>query len=221
MSTHLLNHAILWDMDGVIVNTGQFHYVAWKDTFAELGIPFSKDQFRKTFGMNNTGILEYMLGEKPTADQVMEISDQKERRFREAVQGNAQLLPGVETWLRQFSLSGSKQAIASSAPPENIDMLVDELAIRMYFDAIISGFDLPGKPDPAVFMKAAAEVGVPPERCIVIEDAVTGVAGAKRAGMKCIAVTTTNRARDLTDADLVVDLLVQLDEATLLSLMND
>ncbi|TET35679.1 MAG: HAD family phosphatase [Anaerolineales bacterium] len=221
MREHLPNHAILWDMDGVIVNTGQFHYVAWKKTFADRGIPFSMDQFRKTFGMNNAGILEYMLRKKPTVDQVMEISDQKELRFREAVQGKAQLLPGVETWLDRFNLSGFMQAIASSAPPENIDMLVDELAIRTYFDAITSGFDLPGKPDPAVFMKAAAEMGVPPERCIVIEDAITGVAGAKRAGMKCIAVTTTNRARDLSDADLVVDLLVQLDEGTFVALMND
>jgi beta-phosphoglucomutase len=101
-------------------------------------------------------------------------------------------LPGVLTWLGQFQAWEFKQAITSSAPPENIEFLVVELKIKEYFDEIVSGFDLPGKPNPDVFLNAADSLHINPDNCIIIEDAIAGVEGAKRAGMKCIAVTTTN-----------------------------
>ena len=107
-------------------------------------------------------------------------------------------------WLDRLRATGIRQAVASSAPPENINTLVDELGIRAYFEAIVSGYDIPGKPDPAVFLKAASEIDLPPQRCIVVEDAVAGVQAAKRAGMRCIAVTTTNPAHALSDADIVI-----------------
>ena len=84
---------------------------------------------------------------------------------------------------------------------------MDELGLRAYFDAIVSGSDLPGKPDPAVFLEVARLIGVSPERCVVVEDAVAGVRGARRAGMKCVAVTTTNPAQLLKEADVIVERL--------------
>jgi beta-phosphoglucomutase len=121
-----------------------------------------------------------------------EISDRKETWFREAVRGHAEPLPGVRDWLERLQNDGVRQGIASSAPLANIDTLVDELGIRDYFDVLVSGVDLPGKPEPALFLKVACLLDMPPACCIVVEDAVAGVEGAKRAGMKCIAVTTTN-----------------------------
>ncbi len=103
-----------------------------------------------------------------------------------------------------------RQAIASSAPSANIDLLVDELGIRNRFDAIVLGKELPGKPDPAVFLEAARRIGILPEKCIVIEDSVAGVEAAKRGGMKCIAVTTTTPTIGLSSADIVVDRLDSL-----------
>jgi beta-phosphoglucomutase len=206
------NHAVLWDMDGVLVDTGAFHYEAWKETFDELNLPFSEEDFRKTFGMNNAGILEYMFGRKPDPDQVAEISDKKESLFRDLVKGKAVLLPGVADWLEQFRAWNLKQAITSSAPPANIEFLVDELKIRGYFDEIVSGFDLPGKPNPDTFLKASDLLQVKPENCVVIEDAIAGVEGAKRAGMKCLAVTTTNPADQLARADLVFEDLSKMSE---------
>jgi beta-phosphoglucomutase len=99
---------------------------------------------------------------------------------------------------------GARQAIASSAPCENIDALVDELAIRPYFQEIVSGADMPGKPDPAVFLTAARAAGHTACACLVIEDSVAGVTAARRAGMKCLAVTTTNPASRLTQADWIL-----------------
>jgi beta-phosphoglucomutase family hydrolase len=168
-------HAILWDMDGVLVNTGEYHYEAWKKTFQELDVSFSKDQFRATFGMNNPGILEMICGMKLPPDQEQRISERKESLFREVVKGNAKLLPGVEEALKNFSARNLKMAIASSAPPRNIEVLVQKLQIGEYFDAIVSGYDIPGKPDPAVFLRAAQQLGIEPEKCTVIEDAIAGV----------------------------------------------
>jgi beta-phosphoglucomutase family hydrolase len=216
MEQKLQNHAVLWDLDGVLVNSGEHHYAAWKQTFEELGVPFSEEQFRATFGMNNAGILEWMYGSKLPSDREQQISERKESLFREAAKGNAKLLPGVENALINFSAWNWKQAIASSAPPKNIEVLVQELQIGKYFDAIVSGNDIPGKPDPAVFLKAAQQLGVKPINCTVIEDAVSGVEAAKNAGMRCIAITTTNSAGDLSKADLILDSLLELKEDFLL-----
>ena len=202
--------AVLWDMDGVLVDTGDFHLLTWQKTFGELEIPFSNEQFRDTFGMNNAGILESVTGEKQDPDFVKEISERKEGLFRDSIRGKAELLPGVAICLDQFSNLRLKQAIVSSAPPKNIDFLVNELGIRKYFDRIVSGFDLPGKPNPDVFLKAARELDVTNTACLVIEDAVAGVKGAKRAGMKCIAVTTTNPMEALSQADIIMDSLENL-----------
>ena len=194
-------------MDGVLVDTGEFHFQAWSQALSEHGIPFTRQSFRATFGMNNAGTLSVLLGQAPPPELLAEISDRKEQLFRQAVRGRAQLLPGVLAWLERLKAAGMRQAIASSAPPANIDALVDELDLRSYFAAVVSGFDLPGKPDPAVFLKAAHLIGVPPERCVVVEDAVAGVEAARRAGTKCIAVTTTNPAQVLKGADVIVERL--------------
>lgn len=199
--------AVLWDLDGVVVDTGEFHYRAWAEVLAEAGLSFSRPFFQATFGMNNAGILKTLLGHEPPADQLKYISERKEERFRQIIHGQVRPLPGVVQALAWFKRHGFKQAIASSAPLANIDFLIDELGLRADFDAIISGFDLPGKPAPDVFLLAAQRLAVAPIDCLVVEDAVAGVVGAKHAGMKCLAVTTTNPIEKLHKADRVVDTL--------------
>jgi HAD superfamily hydrolase (TIGR01509 family) len=205
-----LRQGILWDMDGVLADTGEFHFQAWAQTLPEYGFEMPRDRFQATFGMNNTGVLSTLLGYPPAPEHLAEISDRKEHRFRQAVRGCVQPLPGVRAWLERLQTAGAQQAIASSAPQANIDTLVDELGLRSYFAALVSGIDLPGKPQPTLFLKTARLIGVPPEQCVVVEDAIAGVQAAKRAGMKCIAVTTTNPAHALKDADVVVERLDDL-----------
>jgi beta-phosphoglucomutase family hydrolase len=202
----------LWDMDGVLVDTGEFHYQSWVDVLPDYGLEFSREFFRQTFGMNNRGILSLLLGEKLTPELLAEISRRKEESFREAVRGQVQPLPGVVDWLERLRAQGFRQAVASSAPSANIDTLVDELGLRAYFGALVSGVDLPGKPEPALFLKVASLLDVPPARCVVFEDAMAGVEAAKRAGMACVAVTTTNPAEALQAADIVVESLDALPE---------
>ncbi len=207
MRTLTDSRGILWDMDGVLVDSGEFHFAAWSAVLAEYGIPFSREQFRSTFGMTTQGTLAVLCGERLDAALAVEIGERKERAFRDAVRGHARPLPGVTGWLARLQRAGYRQAIASSAPPENIAVLVEALQLDRYFEALVSGFDLAGKPDPALFLKTARLLGVPPERCVVVEDAVVGVVAARRAGMKCVAVTTTNPAEALAAADVVVERL--------------
>jgi beta-phosphoglucomutase len=219
MKQELRNYAVLWDMDGVLVDTGDFHFIAWKQTFEGLDIAFDKGDFRQTFGMNNAGILEWMFKRKPTPEQLTQISNRKESLFRGLVKGKAELLPGVLKWLKQFQAWEVRQAITSSAPPENIEALVTELRIKNIFNAIVSGSDLPGKPNPDIFLKAAKIIRVCPENCVVIEDAISGIDGASRAGMKCIAVTTTNPASVLGKADNIFEDLGEMNTEDFLSLL--
>ena len=210
---------VLWDMDGVLVDTGEFHYQSWQEALEERGLRFSREFFRQTFGMNNAGILARLLGEDLTDKLLIEISEQKEERFRELIRGQAQALPGVVTWLARLREAGFRQGIASSAPLANIDALIDELGLRGYFDVIGSGADLPAKPDPALFLEVARRLDVQPTCCIVVEDSVAGVEAAKRAGMHCIAVTTTNPAEALATADLVIESLDDLPADTFENLL--
>ena len=212
--------AVLWDMDGVLVDTFDTHFRAWSRIFAELDHPFTLDDFRRTFGMNNRTILKTLLGVYLPEAEFQAVSDRKEVYFRESVRGITRFLPGVTDWLARFHSFGLPQAVASSAPQENITALLDELDAHQWFSAVVSGAKLSGKPDPVVFLLAARQLGVEPADCLVIEDAVPGVEAAKRGGMRCVAVLTTNPPEALYKADLIVpdlthltlDRLTQLDE---------
>lgn len=197
-------------MDGVLVDTFEGHYRAWKETFEEMSHPFTLEDFRRTFGMNNRLIFHTLLGRELDEADFQRLSDRKEELFRTGIRGNAHTLPGVNDWLERFKSWGIKQAVASSAPQANIDALLDELGIRGYFQAVVEGATLRGKPDPAVFLLAAQLLGADPSRCLVIEDSVAGVEAARRGGMRCIAVCTTNPPENLTGAEIVVEDLTHL-----------
>jgi len=202
----------LWDMDGVICDNGEIHYQSWVEAFAKYPeVPFSKELFTKTFGMNNFGVLQTILGRDPEAEELTKISDFKEELFREMIVGKVEFLPGVEEWLAGFKERGILQSIASSAPIANIDALRRELGLDDYFDAFVSASEMPSKPNPMVFETAAREIGIAPKNCVVIEDAVTGVQAGVSAGCSVIAVTTTNSVSALHKANLVVERLNRVD----------
>ena len=194
----------------MLVDTGDLHYLTWQKAFEEVGYTFTKEDFIATFGRNNESIMKILFGDDVDPDFSQRISERKEELFRQMLEGRVTLLPAVREWLAQFQTWGMRQAVASSAPAENITATADAFSLRPYFDALVSGTGMPGKPHPDVFLKSAQALDVPPERCVVIEDAVHGVEGARAAGMKCIAVTTTNSAKALHQADLVLKDLTEL-----------
>jgi len=209
-----MTYAAIWDMDGVLVDTRQQHYQSWVETMARHGAPITYPQFLSTFGMNNTSILKLWLGPDTPSALIQQIDEQKEEAFRRLVAGSIQPLPGVRALLESLQQAGFRQAIASSAPQANIDVLLEASGLRPFFDAIVSAARLPGKPDPAVFLAAAERLTVPPPNCVVLEDSVAGVEGARRAGMRCIAVTNTSPAAQLAAASLVVDSLEKVTQET-------
>jgi HAD superfamily hydrolase (TIGR01509 family) len=212
-------HAILWDMDGVLVDTGKVHYQSWEKVLKPYDIPYSWDVFAGTFGMTNKAIITNLF-DNPSADFIQEMDEEKEQLFRENVPGNVLEIPGTRQWLERFQSWGYPQAVCSSAPLANIETLLNEIGIQPYFQAIVSASKMASKPDPAVFLTAAEILGVLPNQCVVIEDAPAGIEGARQAGMKCVALTTTSSAEYLQGADLIIDDLNDLNEDQLLHLIH-
>lgn len=208
--------AALWDMDGVLVESAAFHFLAWQRAWAERGITVSEQGFRKTFGQRNDTVIRDVLGEHVSAELIDEIALRKESYYRDAAHGRIQALPGALELLRALRAEGFRCAMASAAPRANVEFIMDEINARSLFDAWVANEDvLRGKPDPQVYLLAAARVHTPPAACIVLEDAVAGVEGAKRAGMACLAVTSNHSRAALGRADLIVDSLTEVTPATL------
>ncbi len=205
--------AVIWDLDGVLVDTGEMHLQAFQETLPAYGIPFSPEIFRNVFGMGNHETLVYLTGGglDPTVEN--QLIEAKESRFRSLIRGRVRPLPGVMEWLEAFQRMRIRQAVATSAPQENVDALMAELRIRGYFDEILSAPSngLPAKPEPDVFLEAARRFGVHPRACLVIEDSPAGIEAARRAGMTCLAVTNTCPREQLVQADRVIDSLAELD----------
>ena len=202
--------AVLWDMDGTLVDSEEFHWLSWRDTMAQEGLPVTHDQFLATFGQRNDAILPQWLGRNATPDRIQRIGDAKEALYRKLVRERGlQPLPGAKEWVARLHQEGWRQAIASSAPRANVEVVLEVTGLGSYFDAIVSAEDVTaGKPDPQVFLKAADRLGIPPSRCIVVEDATAGVEAARRAGMRSIGVN-----RNVTlPADVAVKSLVDLPE---------
>lgn len=208
--------AVLWDMDGVIADTAEYHYSAWRDVFKERGVEFSKEDFMPHFGQRHDTIIEFGLGDKLTPEDVDAITEKKQALYRQRVSENIVPLPGAIELIRSLNEHGIKTAVASSAVPKNIDVILKGLGIENSFQAIAFGTEVAeGKPSPQIFELAAKRLGVKPANCVVIEDAIAGVAAAKSAGMKCIAVTNSHPRTNLKKADLVVDTLEEVNISVL------
>jgi len=207
-------------MDGVLFDTTDFHYQAWRDVLAGFDISLSREKFISTFGMTNEQSLNSMLGYPPSKTLLEAVEQRKEKNFRRKISGQVRSYPGVFSLLEGLHRSGVRQAIASSAPIENIDLLVSEGQIGSYFMTFISGQGFPSKPDPAIFLKASAQIGVSKHACVVIEDSLHGIEAAQRAGMKCIAVATTNSFDSFTGANITVGRLNELSISDILALIQ-
>ena len=203
-----MTRAVLWDLDGTLVDSAEFHWLSWRDTMAAEGVTITYQQFLDSFGQKNDRILPGWLGPGADAGRIRRVGDAKEAEYRRlaSVHGLTPL-PGASSWVRRLHAQGWQQAIASSAPRENVAVMLGALALDGLFDALVSAEDVTrGKPDPQVFLAAGERLGVPPDRCIVVEDAAVGVEAARSAGMRCIGVSRTV----VLDADIAVSSLLDL-----------
>jgi beta-phosphoglucomutase len=207
--------AVIWDVDGTLVDTAELHYRAWKELADSRGWPFSREDFRATFGRRNPEIIHLLFGSRFTERETAELGEAKEELYRTAARNGVELLPGVRPLVEELHRAGVVQAVGSSAPRKNLELILDLTRTAGYFQAIVAMEDTSrGKPDPQVFQLAAQQLAVPPERSVVFEDAVAGVQAARAGGMKCVAVTFVGHhpAEKLrtAGADLVVDTLEKI-----------
>lgn len=221
-----LARGVIWDVDGTLVDTAEMHFNAWTMLCQELGLPFSRAKFAATFGMRNREVLRELFGDRFDLEEMDELGRRKEALYRQALrnQGVA-LLPGVWALLEGLDRSGFVQGLGSSAPRENVDLIVDMTRTGPFFKAITSMEDTDrGKPDPQVFLIAAKRMDLTPGRCVVIEDAVAGIEAAKAGGMRAIAVTFVGHHPEsrlrAAGADLVIPTLEQLDAAKVAALLS-
>jgi HAD superfamily hydrolase (TIGR01509 family) len=201
--------AVLWDLDGTLVDSGEFHWRAWRETMRSNGVEISHEQFLATFGWRNDAILKNWLGPNLGEQDARRIGDAKEAHFRQLVRtAGITALPGAAEWVRRLSEAGWRQAIASSAPRANVEAVLEALTLAQHFQAIVSAEDVQrGKPDPEVFIKAAARVGSTPAESIVVEDAAMGIEAARRARMRSIGVTADGTLPANLSVPSLLDLL--------------
>jgi beta-phosphoglucomutase len=181
--------AVLWDLDGTIADSKDFHWRAWRETMAADGVAVTYEQFLHSFGQRNDAILGAWLPGAP-AVRVRRLGDAKEACFRRLVaEGPLHPLPGAVEWIARLAATGWRQAIASSAPRANVETSARVLGLDRTMGALVSAEDVHrGKPDPEVFLVSAARLGVAPGRSIVVEDAAAGIEAARRGGMRSIGV---------------------------------
>jgi len=202
--------AVLWDMDGTLIDSEEFHWISWRNTMANEGIAITREDFLSSFGQRNDSIIPRWLGAASTPERIERIANAKEELYRHLVRRDGIApLPGVAGWLHRLHKEGWLQAIVSAAPRANIEAVLEALWAARLFQGIVSAEDVrQGKPDPEVYLTAASQLGVSPDRCIVVEDAAAGIEGARRAGMRSIGVSHDGQH---LPADVVVQSLDLLD----------
>jgi beta-phosphoglucomutase len=207
--TNSLPKAIIFDMDGVLVDSNAFHMRKWLDVFKAHGIPYTEEELPKmVLGPPNDVIFRRLLGEDLTREQLAALGDELEANFRREIGPHAKAFPGVQKFIEECQRQGIVMAVASAAIAKNVSFLIAALGLGAYFRETLSVDEIThAKPDPEIYLKTAARLGVDPADCAVFEDSYVGIEAAKRAGMKCIAVATTFSADDLrreTHADLII-----------------
>ena len=202
--------AVLWDMDGTLIDSEEFHWISWRDAMADEGIAITRAQFLSSFGQRNDSIIPQWLGDAATPERIERISGAKEVLYRRLVRERGiSALPGAAGWVRRLHEQGWLQAIASAAPRSNIEVVLEALGAAHRFQEIVAAEDVSkGKPDPEVYLAAAFRLGAGADRCVVVEDAPAGVEGARSAGMRSIGVSRNGR---FLGADVVVRSLDLLD----------
>ena len=213
--------AVIFDVDGVLVDSYQPHYQSWRRLFNELDVEYSEQTFRDTFGRTNRDIFTTLFPGELSEDRLKELGDLKEEYYREIIRENFPPMPGAVKLMDGLSAAGILIAVGSSGPPENIALTLEKLGRSDAIGAAITAADVTrGKPDPQVFLLAAERLEVPPANCAVIEDAFHGIEAANRAGMTSIGLTSTTTREALAAADLVIDRLDELTPQRIRSLVE-
>ena len=189
-SNVLASRAVLWDLDGTLADSSEYHWRSWQTALEAEGVKITEANFLASFGQRNHEILTNWLGAAADPERIMRVGDAKEAYYRHLIATEGLTpLPGVIKWVRALHATCWSQAIASSAPRLNVELMHRTLDFAGLIDTLVGAEDVRmGKPNPEVFLVAAHRLGVSPNRCVVIEDAWAGIEAARRAGMHSVKV---------------------------------
>ena len=188
----------VFDLNGTLIDDIRFHFTAWQDLARRFGRDLDWDFYQTEMnGLKNQDIFPKLLGRAVDADECARLTEEKETSYRAAYRPHLAPLRGAQELIDRLRGAGVKLALASSAPVANRTMVLDALSWWSSFACVVRAEELPGKPAPDIFLRAASELGVPPSACLAFEDAPNGVRAAVAAGMRVVAVTTTASAAEL------------------------
>ena len=202
--------AVIFDMDGVIADTNAHHQIAWRAYYEHHGRTLSDAEFVEHIaGKHNNAIVGHLFpGQVLPPDDVYRLGYEKEALFRELYAPDIKPVPGLPAFLDMLKQHGIKTAVATSAPVENLDFVIDTLQLRPFFDVLLhEKLVTRPKPDPEIYLKAMTMLGVSPEESVIFEDSMTGLQAARAAGARVIGVATTHSTSELAKFtnDAVVD----------------
>jgi beta-phosphoglucomutase family hydrolase len=212
----------IFDWDGVVIDSPAHHEKSWELLALETGRTLPEGHFKRGFGKKNQLIIPEILAWSNDPEEIEWLGDRKEELYRQLVgEGGMTVLPGSRELLAALKEAGIPRAVGSSTSRTNLEAIFISTGLGEFFDVVVSAEDvINGKPAPDVFLKAAQLLGVAPERCVVFEDALFGIEAARRAGMKVIAVATTNPLELLCHADRAVQTLNEISVEKLQSLFS-
>jgi beta-phosphoglucomutase len=198
--------SVIFDMDGVIVDSNPYHKTAIQQFCREHGQQLSDDQLlKKVYGRTNREWITALFGDIPE-ETIHRYTEEKEELYRRLFNKDIKPLKGLIRFLNELENKKVPRAIGTSAPRSNVDFTLTRTETTRYFDIILNDtFVTHSKPHPEIYLKCAQALGLPNSQCIVIEDSLSGVEAGKAAGSKVIGITTTHPAHELSHCDLVID----------------
>jgi beta-phosphoglucomutase len=189
----------VFDMDGVLVDNAVYHIRAWQELGRELGKNLTDTQVRAVFGQRNIEMLAALIGDSLTPEQVLRYGDRKEVIYRRLMTPALVPVTGLMEFLAELKNEGFKSAVATSAPEDNVNLVMDALKLRPWFDVVVTGAEVArGKPDPDIFLLAVRRLNLEARQCVVFEDSISGIEAARRAGSPCCALATTHSTEELS-----------------------
>ncbi len=197
--------AVIFDMDGVIVDNNAYHKKAWQECCANFNVPFDDGVWSQICGRNNRDTLDVLFQGTLDETQMAEYAGGKETTYRKLYEKHIQPVSGLLPFIEHIRKCGLRISLASSAGRENIDFVLDHLSLREFFDVITAPETIRnGKPDPEIYLKTAELLKLRPDECVVFEDSLSGIESAHRAGMKVIGVTTTHSSDEMNHTEFTI-----------------
>lgn len=192
----------IFDMDGVLLDNLKVHLLAFQQLGREQGRELTREQIESVFGRKNDDMLQVLLGRQLGREELDRLAARKEAIYRDLARPHVGdlVVPGLRAFLERLHGAGFGIGLATSGPPENVQLVFDGVGIGSYFSVVVTGGDVErGKPHPDIFLKAAAMLAVEPAACLVFEDSRSGIQAAQAAGSRCVALATTHTAAELED----------------------